>query len=391
MKGHEQLRLVINEGGNEPSAAQIAEVFDPARMTQARHLAGITKTALAQQIGISAAAVGQWESSTTPPRADHLQKAAEALDVPVDFFALGRPYVAVDSAGAYFRSLRSTRVSQRQKAIAFVQQTWELAYALEKRVEYPHVDLPGFRGGEICHEEIPQNPQEAARYLREYWGIPEGPVPHVVREMENRGIIVTLTPFAGNDTARIDAFSVPRLPRPMVVLTPDRANNVYRHRFTAAHELGHLLLHGDVPSGDKAQESEADAFAAEFLTPAASMKKVLPARLDLNKLTELSRTWGVDLKSLIYRSRELGLFSGATARRAYQAVAKMEKLNLLAPEPISNYPGEVPCLLRMAFDLAQEQGVTHRGLAKELRWNISRLRLLLGEDDRRPKLQLVRS
>jgi transcriptional regulator with XRE-family HTH domain len=92
--------------------------FDPTRLTQARHLAGLTKTALAQQIGISAAGVGQWAASTTPPRPDHLQCAAEVLDVPIDFFALGRPY-------------------------AQVEQTWELAYALEKRVSFPPVDLPG--------------------------------------------------------------------------------------------------------------------------------------------------------------------------------------------------------------------------------------------------------
>jgi hypothetical protein len=54
----------------------------------------------------------------------------------------------VNASAAHFRSLRSTRAAQRAKPIAFVEQTWELAYALEKRVSFPLVDLPGFSGGE---------------------------------------------------------------------------------------------------------------------------------------------------------------------------------------------------------------------------------------------------
>ncbi|HKD89536.1 MAG TPA: hypothetical protein VKB62_13485 [Streptosporangiaceae bacterium] len=67
----------------------------------------------------------------------------------------------------------------------------------------------------------------------------------MVRLLEAHGIIVTLVPFAGDATATISAFSTSQLPRPIVVMTPHRADDVYKHRFTAAREVGHLLLHGD--------------------------------------------------------------------------------------------------------------------------------------------------
>lgn len=389
MRSTEQLRLLLSAEGSIPTSADVVLAFDPARLTQARHLAGLTKTALAQQIGVSAAAVGQWEASTTPPRPDHLERAAEVLDVPIDFFSLGRPYAQVDASAAHFRSLRSTRAAQRAKAIAFVEQTWELAYALEKRVRFPPVDLPGFSGGEIHHDDFPTDPIEAARALRSHWNLGGEPIPHLVRAMENHGLIVTLVPFAGADTPCIDAFSTSRLPRPLVVLTPDRADDVYRHRFTAAHELGHLLLHSDTAPGDQQQEREADIFAAEFLTPRDIVRPLLPAKLDFNALNEVSRAWGVSLMSLIYRSRELGLLSDATARRAYQRIKQMEKLGLVIPEPVTNYPGETPCLLSKAFALAETQGLTYSTLARELKWRIPRLRLLLGETDTRPTLRLV--
>jgi Zn-dependent peptidase ImmA (M78 family) len=46
------------------------------------------------------------------------------------------------------------------------------------------------------------------------------------------------------DTADVDAFSLPFHDRPVVVLGTDK-NDRARSRFDAAHELGHLVAHGD--------------------------------------------------------------------------------------------------------------------------------------------------
>ncbi|MFD4571562.1 ImmA/IrrE family metallo-endopeptidase [Streptomyces sp. NPDC058417] len=70
-----------------------------------------------------------------------------------------------------------------------------------------------------------------------------------------------MPPASDPSAATVDAFST-RAARPLVVLTANRADDLYRHRFTAAHELGHLVLHGDT-TGDSRQEKEADTFAAE--------------------------------------------------------------------------------------------------------------------------------
>ncbi len=93
-----------------------------------------------------------------------------------------------------------------------------------------------------------------------------------------------------------------------------------------------------------------------MLTPAASIGPLLPSRLDFPALTELSLAWGVSLKSLPYRTRELGLLSEATARRGHQRIEQMKKLGLIVAEPVTHYPGETPCLLARAFALAQQQG-----------------------------------
>jgi Zn-dependent peptidase ImmA (M78 family)/transcriptional regulator with XRE-family HTH domain len=371
----------------------VAAAFDPSRLTQARRLTGMTKKAVAERLGVSAVAVGQWEAGTHPPRPDHVGRLAQVLEVPPTFLAAGRPYARLDDTAAHFRSLRRTPAHQRAKAIAFAEQVWELVYALEKRVQLPPVDLPGFSAGEVTTELADTSPIEAAQALRRHWGLGTGPIPHMVRVMEAHGLTVTLVPFAGSATRIVDAFSTSQLPRPIVVLTPDRANDVYRHRFTAAHELGHLLMHDDAVPGDPLQEKEADAFAAEFLTPSAVIRPELPTRMDLKALERLGRKWGVSVDSLVYRCREIGTVSDAAYRRAYQRLSHLRKLGLFQPQPVNEFPGEVPVLISRAYDLAEEHGLTMAALAQELGYRLPRLRLLLGQEtaDSRPQLRLVQA
>ena len=377
--------------GYGPTLSAVAKAFDPARLTQARRLADLTKTALANQLGVSAVAVSQWEAGTNPPRPDHVGRLAELLKVPPTFLAAGRPYARLESSAAHFRSLRRTPAHQRAKAIAFTEQVWELVYALEKRVQLPPVDLPGFTAGEVSPGAVGADPVQAAQALRRTWGLGTAPVPRMVRLLETHGIIVTLVPFAGSATATISAFSTSQLPRPVVVMTPDRADDVYRHRFTAAHEVGHLLLHGDCVPGDIMQEKEADSFAAEFLTPGDVIRPELPPRMDLKALEGLGKKWGVSVESLIYRCREVGTVSEPAYRRAYQRLNQLRKLGLFAPEPVEGYPGEVPVMISRAFALAKNNGLTMTALARELALPLPRLRLLRGDadGDTRPQLRLV--
>jgi Zn-dependent peptidase ImmA (M78 family)/transcriptional regulator with XRE-family HTH domain len=370
----------------EPASASIvADAFDPTRLTQARLLAGMTKLEVSEQLGVSAAAIGQYEAGITTPRPDHLQQLATVLGFPITFFAAGRPHARLDASMAHFRSLRSTRVGQRAKAVALVEQLWELTFALERRVELPFVDLPHLPTTGADRVQ----PETAAREVRRQWGVGKGPLRHLVRTMELHGIVVSILAFAGDDVARVDAFSTSRLPRPLVILTPDRANDIYRHRFTAAHELGHLLLHTDIAPGDLEQEREADLFAAELLTPATEIGPELLPRLRIPAMENISRRWGVSPDSLVRRSKELGIVTDVSARRAHQKLQQLRTAGLLRPDPITQYPGETPTLLASAFELGEQHGLELNDLARELAWPLPRVRQLLGQTDTRPSLRLV--
>jgi Zn-dependent peptidase ImmA (M78 family)/transcriptional regulator with XRE-family HTH domain len=288
----------------------VARAFEPARLTQARVLAELTKAELAEAVHVSAAAVGQYEAGATAPRPEILPVLARVLKVPVEFFATGRPLGRLDAADAHFRSLRSTRAKDRAKAATHAEQVWELTYALEKRVRLPDVRLP----------EVPEgtSPADAAQLTREAWRIDPGPLAHLVATIEAHGVVVTLIPLTNKAITRVSAYSTDALGRPLIVVTPERAASIYRYRFTCAHELGHLLLHPNPLPGDRQQEREADEFAAELLTPRAQIEPLLPRTIRMAVLERLSTSWGVSVESLIRRMGELRIVSDVSVRRAYQ-------------------------------------------------------------------------
>ena len=89
-----QMRLFTSEAaapGEDGSAfAAVAAAFDPCPADAgASVLAGLTKKAIAQELGVSAVAVGQWESGTHPPRPDHVGRLAEVLRGPSDLSCWG--------------------------------------------------------------------------------------------------------------------------------------------------------------------------------------------------------------------------------------------------------------------------------------------------------------
>jgi len=374
-----------------PRAADVSRLFDPARLRQARRLTMMTKQTLAAKVGVSPASIGQYESGVHSPGPLVVRGLAEALDVPLEFFAPDRPLTSLDSSDAHFRSLRSTTVGQRNKALAFTEQVWELTHALERWVEFPAVNLPSLdvhRDRESTRADL----RMAAEELRIAWGVPlDEPFPHLTRTAETNGVVVVFAAFAGDgEKQRIDAFSTSRLSRPVVVTPPDRAEGVYKHRFNLAHELGHLLLHREEIHGELVIEREANAFAGELLMPERVMRNVLKARVDWDALGKLSHRWGVEIKALVYRSRELGILSDAAARRAYQRLEVMRGAGLISNFSTTEFEGEIPVLLQRAFEFAKTQGVTTDSLAAQLRWRPNTVTALLGvTGDSRPKLRAV--
>lgn len=321
----------------------VAVDFDPTRLALARRLAALPRTRLSKHVGVTPSAITQFEKGQNKPTLSVLERLADVLGVPTEFFRSGHPVPGLSSSGAHFRSLRSTTVLERERALSF----GELALAVFAAVEL-HVDLPQVRLPDL---DIPVDSTELldrdgieqlAREARDLLGVEPGPVPHVVRLLEANGVAVVRLEEASR---KVDAFCHQQGHRPIVLLTTGKGDKA-RSRFDAAHELGHLLMHHDVEPGLRLVEQQAHMFAAEFLAPAAQILADLPNDLDWPQFHRLKRRWGISLKALVMRAHTLGRVSTATYQRGMRQLAMWG-----LPERGALGPLETPVLLPRAVEL----------------------------------------
>jgi Zn-dependent peptidase ImmA (M78 family)/transcriptional regulator with XRE-family HTH domain len=376
-------------------ARPVARVFSPARLTLARHIAGKSKRQIAEAIDKTAAAVTQFELGQARPSPETLAACAQVLGLPVTFFAGGRPQLAVDTGNAHFRSLRATRIYQRQQAIGFVALLWEIVEAIGTYVELPPVRLPN-----AASFSAYDSPSVAARDLRKEWDIGDGPLVHLVRHAEANGIVTSVLPqtlasdlaaAAPSHTAgvgNVDAFSTCIGQRPLIGLTGAKGG-LLRRRFNVAHELGHFMLHSEARPGDQQHEREAHLFAADLLMPEDAIGGELPPRPEPSRLLPLQRRWGVSVSALAFRGRTIGKYSDSQLRRL------MITLNQLGwrtnePEDHRLLAGEEPVLLRQAVELAASAGLSEVSLAERLSLPPDLIRVFLGIPETRPRLTLLK-
>ncbi|MBE1487886.1 XRE family transcriptional regulator [Plantactinospora soyae] len=331
-------------------AAAAAAAFAPHTLALARRWRRMRKNELARQIGVTAAAVSQYELGQARPSAAVLARLALALSMPVDFFAAGFP-PPVTPGQAHFRSLRTTSQAERDQAESFGEIAWRVVEVTERHLRLPRLRLPQL---DLAEPAGPDDVRVAATTARESYGLGAAPVPHMVRLLEASGVIVLALPDVSE---RVDAFSHWYGQRPFVFLNPAKDDKA-RSRMDAAHELGHLLMHHDAEPGSQLLERQATAFASEFLAPSAVLRDELPARLDFDRLHELKRRWGVSLKALVYRGHDLGVYREHTYRRGMGLLAQWGY-----PEPGDLGPREAPSLLGKAVELLDQQQVTIESLA----------------------------
>jgi Zn-dependent peptidase ImmA (M78 family)/transcriptional regulator with XRE-family HTH domain len=308
-----------------------SETFDPARLRLARELNEWSQAELARAAGLTPAAVSQFESGQTRPGRDTVNVMAHELAVPEAFFAAA----LTETHEGFFRSLRRSSVSQRRRARALAHLAHDVAMVAPPAA-FPQVTVPHFP---VDLNASPETIEQIAAHVRADWKMPPGRVDNVVELLETHGVVVIRLPL---DSADVDAFSLPFAEHPVVVLGTDK-NDKARSRFDAAHELGHLVMHGDQVWGLKEIEDQAHQFAAAFLMPATDIRDRLPPRADWPRLFQLKSEWQVSLAALLYRAKTLGKMSPSNYLTAIKASSAR---GWRRSEPVPLGPPEVPRNLR---------------------------------------------
>lgn len=322
----------------------MAENCVGANLARLRLDRGLSQAALAETAGVSRLAVGQIERGVVVPRTRTLIALAQVLGTTLgDLVTPVRPLRSVR-----FRARR--RLHGREQILAEVSK-WLDAYRLLQRGGEAG---PRFRFGSAGRSAGSAEPEAVARQAREAVGMdPRVPVPDICDLLEEGGVKVLRLhkkrdSFFGLSVGAEDGG-------PAVVVNTWERISVERWIFTAAHELGHLLLHSDQydpevgGSVEPAQveteqgaEREADRFASEFLMPEATFGRVWDAALEpslVDRVLRIKRLFRVSYRTVLYRlvatgRREAGVWAafqaehrnrfGRTLRRADEPMALSE-------------------------------------------------------------------
>jgi Zn-dependent peptidase ImmA (M78 family)/DNA-binding XRE family transcriptional regulator len=259
----------------------------------------MTQAEVASAAGITRLGYRNLEAGHSLPRAETLQALARALAVGVQ--DLVTP--ASELRHVRFRSFQ--RLNSREQILFEVGRRLrdfnEIEEILGDQIE-PSLPL----GGDL-------SPAKAAGATRERFGLgPSEPVRDICGLLEANGVKVlplrvASDAFFGLSVAAADGG-------PAIAVNVWERISVERWIFTAAHELGHLVLHledYDVvqKEEEKRQEREANLFASHFLMPQEVFAKEWGETRGMalvDRVLKVKRMFRVSYRTVLYRLSEAG-------------------------------------------------------------------------------------
>lgn len=287
--------------------------LDPERIRTARMRRGLTKVELARTLSVTARTISKYEEGGAPASvADGL---GDALSFPAGYFSQDVPPL-VTADEVRFRAARRATARERAVAVASGISGVEVDKWISARFALPVVDIPPFEGN---------NSRIAANLLREAWGLGSRPLPNLVQLCESRGIRVYTLPAVAD---AVDAFSIWRDDVPYVFLA--RRKSPERTRFDLAHELGHLVLHGNEGDSTAEQEREADSFASEFLIPRNGVIEYVRSNPSVDEILAARSAFKMSAMALTFAAHNAGRMTDWSYR---QSCIELSKRGFRSSEP----------------------------------------------------------
>lgn len=310
---------------------------NPLMITLARESRHMTQAALARSLGVSQGTISKLEHGQGAASPELLAMIAGVLGYePGLFFEQVRP---TELPVFFHRKRKSLPVT----ALRAMHADFEIR-RIQLRKLLQSVEAPQYRVPLIDLRKERLTPAEIARQLRAHWGIPRGPIDNMTAVLEAAGVVVFVVDFGSH---LIDGLSIysPGEQLPPVVFLNSRSSGE-RTRFTAAHELMHIIAHYCLDLPGEECETEADEFASEFLMPSADIRGFL-GNVSLEDLANLKKRWKVSMAALLRKAVTLGRTSPWKAKKLW---IEMSSLGYKTREP-NEFPIEEPSLVNEIIEV----------------------------------------
>lgn len=327
-----------------------------------RHGKEMTQAQVAMKSGVSVPTYSKIESGTASPRMETLYKVSSALGASIhELFAQVRELKAV--------RFRAQKKLKRRDQVLAKAANWldDFNYLLEQTKSDSKYTLSGIPS-KLQKIAASKKPLMAARLARKEMGLDdEEPIHDITGLFAANGIKVLTY------TLKSDAFfgmSIgPSEGGPAIVVNVWDRISVERWIFSAAHELGHLLLHMnaydvDIVEEDERQEKEANAFASDFLMPQKKFEKEWEETRGLStwqRILKVKRIFHVSDKTVIWRLLELDVFSNDIWRernRFLKQVYKTRNPSKYEPEPLRSHDFVTDWLDRLVRAAVESEKIT---------------------------------
>lgn len=268
---------------------------------------GKTQEKVAKDAGISILTYRNIESGKTSPSIDTLQKIANSYNITIE--DLFKKCNKIESIR--FRSLNGKNIKKKEE-ILYIVSTWleNFNNLIEKLNEQ---DNPKYRYRLEDLEGKTNDPVEMSKLVREKFKIEKNePIRDICGLLEFRAGIKLYAREFNSDNFFGLSLKDSLGNRVIVVNTWERIS-VERRIFSAAHELGHILLHlnsynSDLTSEDKNEEKEADMFASHLLMPEHEflLEWQKADNCDfVDRVIKLKQIFRVSYKVILYRLNQI--------------------------------------------------------------------------------------
>ena len=282
----------------------------PEKLKEARLARGYTVTALAEKIGISKQTISKYELGQSSPSSETMIKYCNFLNFDINFFMFNNEDSSNNYGTIFFRSLKSAESQVREEIKIRIKWTNYIYQYINEFIEFPKLNLPDFEEKSLENLDL-YKIEDIADKLREYWNIGKGPINNLSVLLEQNGIILCNSNI---NNVKVDACSEV-INNTAIFFIRTNAISACRLRFDLAHELGHLILHSEITKEELENkeildriEKEANMFASAFLLPREEFSNEVLA-LSLDHFVNLKSRWKVSIAAMIYRCKELGIFS----------------------------------------------------------------------------------
>lgn len=270
---------------------------------------GLSLQALADHIDnrVTKQALSKYEQGQMMPTGEIVNLLSEALQVRPDYFY---SETQVTFGEIEFRKLKKYPAKEKSRIMEITRDKLRRYIELEEIVGIDsQLDNP-LKDVSIRPDTAQQDIEKAAACLRDVWDLGSDPIANVIELLEDHHVKVveidSIVALDGFSTYINDKIAVIVLNKRKLDDCPDRK------RWTALHELGHLLLEDLSTFAEKDKEKLCHYFAGALLFPEASIKEALGerrTRLSFQELGALKQQYGISMQAIVYRAKELGIIN----------------------------------------------------------------------------------